>query len=371
MPGRRMVTMLVIVLCIVSMLAGYKAFWVNQQLALLHAPKPPVSVAVTPVTEQPWQHQLPAAGTLKALQGIDLTIEVPGVVTQVQFESGQAVTAGQPLLQLDNQMEKAQLDITLANRGLARQDFERGKQLVDIQAISNGEFDRLSSELDRHNALVNQSTAALAKKHLTAPFSGTIGIRQVNIGDYLQSTAVVASLQDTSSLYVDFHVPEQAVQLIEIGQSIQVAVSAQPRQHTVATVSAINPIVDDNTRNVRVRATLPNPHNRLLPGMFASLQVQLAAPVPQVVVPEGSITYSPYGQYVYVVSEHDDASKLAVMIAEQRLIKTGERRNGQVIILEGLTPGERVVTAGQQKLEQGTSVSVSVDALSGNKVATP
>ncbi len=371
MPGRRMVAMLVIVLCMVCMLAGYKAFWIHQQLALLHAPKPPVSVAVTSVIEQPWQHQLPAAGSLKALQGIDLSIEVPGVVTQVQFESGQTITAGQSLLQLDNQMEKAQLDIALANRGLARQDFERGKQLVEIQAISQGEFDRLSSELNRHNAQVNQSTAALAKKHLKAPFSGTIGIRQVNIGDYLQSTAVVASLQDTSSLYVDFHVPEQAVERIEIGQSIHVEVSARPGQHTVATVSAINPIVDDNTRNVRVRATLPNPHNRLLPGMFASLQVQLAAPTPQVVVPEGCITYSPYGQYVYVVSERSDTSGLAVLIAEQRLIKTGERRNGQVIILEGLTPGERVVTAGQQKLEQGASVTVSADVFSGNPVATP
>ncbi|MGF6095577.1 efflux RND transporter periplasmic adaptor subunit [Pseudomonas sp. 18175] len=368
MPGRRMVAMLVIVLSTVSLLAGYKAFWIKQQLHILHAPKPPVSVAVAAVIEQPWQHQMPAAGTLKALQGIDLSIEVPGVVTHVQFDSGQTVTAGQPLLQLDNQLEQAQLDIALANLGLARQDFERGKQLVQIQAISKSEFDRLSSELDRHKALVKQSTVALAKKHLTAPFSGTIGIRQVDVGDYLQSTAVVASLQDTSSLYVDFHVPEQAVQLIEIGQSIQVTVSARPGQHTVATVSAINPIVDDNTRNVRVRATLPNPHNRLLPGMFASLQVQLAAPVPQVVIPEGSITYSPYGQYVYVVSQH---KKAAGNIAEQRQVKTGERRDGQVIILEGLTPGEQVVTAGQQKLEQGTPIRVTADAVSGNRVGAP
>ncbi|AOE69793.1 efflux transporter periplasmic adaptor subunit [Pseudomonas fluorescens] len=363
MPGRRMLAMLGVVLVVVSMLAGYKAFWINQQLARLNAPKPPASVSVAPVVTQLWQRQLPAAGSLKALKGIDLSIEVPGVVTQVHFESGQAVTAGQSLLQLENQMETAQRDIALANRSLARQNFERGQMLVDSQAISKGEFDRLSSEFNRHNALVKQYTAALEKKHITAPFSGTIGIRQVNIGDYLQSTAVIASLQDTSSLYVDFHVPEQAVQFIEVGQSVQVEVSARPGQHTLGLVSAINPIVDDSTRNVRVRATLPNPHNRLLPGMFASLQVQLAQPTPQVVVPEESISYSPAGQYVYVVSPHEAAPETAgtVLTAKQRPVETGERRNGQVIITRGLAPGEQVVTAGQLKLKHGAPVIVSAD----------
>lgn len=366
MPGRSMVTMLVIVLIVVSLLAGYKALWINQQLALLHAPKPPVSVAVALVIEQTWQRHLPAAGTLKALQGIELSIEVPGVVTHLHFESGETVTAGQPVLQLDNKMEKAQLDIALANRVLARQEFERGEKLVESQAISNSEFDRLSSEHNRHNALVSQATAALEKKSITAPFSGTMGIRQVNIGDYLHNTAVIASLQDTSSLYVDFHVPEQVVQLIKIGQSVQVEVSARPGEHTLATVSAINPVVDDSTRNVRVRATLPNPHNRLLPGMFASLQVQLAAPMRQVVVPEGAISYSPYGQYVYVVSQRDDdddvdAPEGTERVAEQRLIQAGERRNGQVVILQGLAAGERVVTAGQLKLKHGAPIRISAD----------
>ncbi|MFL1417927.1 efflux RND transporter periplasmic adaptor subunit [Pseudomonas fildesensis] len=365
MPGRHMVTMLGIVFIVVSMLAGYKAFWINQQLTLLHAPKPPVSVAVVPAIEQLWQRQLPAAGSLKALQGIDLRIEVPGVVTQVHFESGQKITAGQSLLQLENQMEKAQLDVALANHRLARQDFERAEKLVESQAISRGEFDRLSSEFNRHNALVSQYTAALAKKHITAPFSGTIGIRQVSIGDYLQSTAIIASLQDTSSLYVDFHVPEQAVQFIEVGQPIQVEVSARPGQHTLGLVSAINPVVDDNTRNVRVRATLPNSRNRLLPGMFASLQVQLAQPTLQVVVPEVAIIYTPSGQYVYVVSRHNDEQAdqagLPVLAAEQRQIEAGERLNGQVIITKGLAPGEQVVTAGQHKLKHGTVVIVSDD----------
>ncbi|QJI30690.1 efflux RND transporter periplasmic adaptor subunit [Pseudomonas sp. ADAK18] len=369
MPGRQMITMLSVVLFVVLMLASYKALWIYQQLQLLHAPKPPISVAVATAIEQQWQAEIPAAGTLKALQGIDLSIEVPGVVTELHFESGQPVKAGQPLLQLDNEAEQAQLDIALAELRLAQQNFNRGQQLVTSRAISASEFDRLAAEKDRHRAVVAHHEAALAKKGLTAPFSGTIGIRNIDIGDYLQSGTVVASLQDTSSLYVDFYVPEQSIPLMTIGQSVRVEVSALPGQHLLGRLSAINPIVQDSTRNVLVRATLPNPQNRLLPGMFASLQVLLADPPTHLVVPQSAITYSLYGHSLFVVSIRKtvdglldlDANGLPVLIAEQRLIETGERRGGQVAITKGLSKGEQIVTAGQIKLTHGAPISVSVD----------
>ncbi|WP_432754548.1 efflux RND transporter periplasmic adaptor subunit [Pseudomonas sp. WMBT8] len=361
MPGRRMITMLSIVLLVVLMLASYKAFWIYQQLQLLHAPKPPVSVAVANAVEKPWQRQLPAAGTLKALQGINLSIEVPGVVTQLHFDSGQAVKAGQTLLQLEHQAEQAELDVALADRSLALQNFQRGHQLVGINAISQGEFDRLSAELNRNKALVAQRRWALAKKQIVAPFDGTIGIRQVNIGDYLQSSTVIASLQDTRSLYVDFHVPEQAVQLIKIGQPVQVEVSARPGLFSRASISAIDPIVDDNTRNVLVRATLATPDKYLLPGMFAHLQVLLDTPSSHVVIQESAIAYSPYGQYVYVVKPHTGNEGPGGLIAEQRLVETGERRDGDIVIAKGLAKGEQVVTAGQIKLQNGTPVHISID----------
>ncbi|OAJ47068.1 efflux RND transporter periplasmic adaptor subunit [Pseudomonas marginalis] len=368
MPGRRMLTMLSIVLLVVLMLASYKAFWVYQQLQILHAPKPPVSVAVSNAFEKRWQRQLPAAGTFKALQGINLSIEVPGVVTQLHFESGQRVDAGQPLLQLEHQTEQAELDMARADQRLARQNFERGKELVTINAISRGEYDRLSAELTRHNALVAQRSEALKKKSIVAPFSGIIGIRQVDLGDFLQSGTVIASLQDTSSLYVDFHVPEQAAQLITIGQSVQVEVSARPGVFSLASVSAINPIVDDSTRNVLVRATLADPPKNVLPGMFADLRIQLADPQLHTVVAESAITFSPYGQYVYVVPPPDDTQEhglqedgTPVLIAERRLIQSSERRDGLVVVDKGLHKGEQVVTAGQNKLVHGTPVHISID----------
>ncbi|CRM48653.1 Multidrug transporter MdtA [Pseudomonas sp. 37 R 15] len=368
MPARRMIIMLSLVLSVVLMLAGYKTYWIYQQLQLLHGPKPPVSVATSNAFEIPWQRQMPAAGTLKALQGIDLSTEVPGVVTQLHFESGQMVEAGQPLLQLEHQTEQAELDVAKADQRLARQNFERGQKLVEISAISKGEFDRLGAEFNRNTAVVAQRTTALEKKHIVAPFTGTIGIRQVNVGDYLQSTQVIASLQDRRQLYVDFYVPEQAVQLIRIGQSVQVEVSARPGNFSLAKVSAINPIVDDSTRNVLVRATLPNPRDDLLPGMFANLRVLLDEPTAQTVIQESAIAFSPYGQYVFVITPDNngepqtaDASDTPPLIAEQRLIETGERRHGLVVVSKGLNKGEQVVTAGQLKLKHGTPVRISID----------
>ena len=368
MPGRRMITMLSIVLLVVLMLASYKAFWVYQQLQLLHAPKPPVSVAVATALEQPWQRQLPAAGTLKALQGINLSIEVPGVVTQLHFDSGQVVKQGQTLLQLENQAEQAALDVALADRSLARQNFQRGRELVAINAISQEEFDRLSAEFNRNNAVVEQRRTALDKKRIVAPFNGTLGIRQVNIGDYLQSATVIASLQDAHSLYVDFHIPEHAVQLIKIGQSVRIEVSARPGLSSLATISAIDPIVDTHTRNVLVRATLTHPPADLLPGMFAHLQVLLTNPGLHIVIEESAIAYSPYGQYVYVVAPRKnsegrdelDAEGKPLLIAEQRLVETGERRDDTIVIAKGLAKGEQVVTAGQIKLQNGTQVRISI-----------
>lgn len=180
---------------------------------------------------------------------------------------------------------------------------------------------------------------------------------------------MIASLQDTRSLYVDFHVPEQAVQLIKIGQSVHIEVSARPGLFSLATVSAINPVVDDNTRNVLVRATLANPPPDLLPGMFAHLQVLLANPSLHIVVQESAIAFSPYGQYVYVVTARKNSAGrdelngegMPVLIAEQRLVETGERRNGDIVINKGLAKGEQIVTAGQIKLEHGTPVRISID----------
>lgn len=365
MLRRRMLIMLGVVLLVVLLLGGYKAWSVYQQIQVFSAPKPPVSVAVATASERSWQNLLPAVGSLKALQGVDLSLEVAGTVRAMQFESGQQVKAGQPLLLLDSEVETALLGTAQADLGLAQVDYGRGSQLVGDRAISRGEFDRLSAQLLKNKATVAQLKASLAKKSILAPFSGTIGIRRVDVGDYLASGTVIATLQDLSSLYVDFYVAEQAVPKLKVGQSVQVGVAAYPGEHFNGQVSAINPKVEDSTRNVLVRATLPNPQGKLLPGMFANLQVLLPAPKTEVVVPQSAVTYTLYGDSLYVVTQKKaedgalqaDAQGKPLLIAERRGIQTGERRDGVVVVSKGLVAGEQVVSGGQLKLVNGASIA--------------
>ncbi|WP_267268815.1 efflux RND transporter periplasmic adaptor subunit [Pseudomonas protegens] len=371
MLRRRMLIMLGVVLLVVLLLAGYKAFSIYKMVQVYSAPKPPISVAVITADERPWQSRLPSVGSLKALQGVNLSLEVAGTVKDLQFESGQQVKAGQPLLTLDSAVESALLETAQADLGLAQLDFGRGSQLVGSQAISKGEYDRLSAQLQKNKATVNQLKAALAKKRILAPFAGTIGIRQVDIGDFLASGTVIATLQDLSSLYVDFYIPEQSVPKIRLGQTVELSVAAFPGESFPGSISAINPKVENSTRNVLVRATLANPGGRLLPGMFADLQVLLPDPQLKVVVPESTLTYSLYGNSVYVVAQkkaadgslEKDPKGQPLLVAERRFVDTGEHRGGLVMINKGVKKGEQVVSAGQIKLDNGADISITPDKL--------
>ncbi|MFJ4442359.1 efflux RND transporter periplasmic adaptor subunit [Pseudomonas sp. NPDC089422] len=370
MLRRRMLIMLAVVLLIVLALGGYKGFSIYKQIQVFSAPRPPITVAAAAAEQRQWQERLPAVGSLKALQGVELSLEVEGIVKALYFDSGQKVKAGQPLLQLNDDQETALLGTAQADLGLAKVDFGRGSQLVGDAAISRGEFDRLSSQYRRNQAVVEQLKAQKIKKSINAPFNGTIGIRQVDIGQYLAAGTVIATLQDLSSLYVDFNVPEQALPHLSLGQQVLVQVAAYPGQTFPASLSAINPKVDENTRNLLVRATLANPDDKLLPGMFANLMILLPDPQPQVVVPESAITYTLYGNSVYVATpkkdkdgnpENDDKGQ-PQLSAEQRTVQTGERRDGVVVISKGLKAGEQVVTAGQLKLTPGAAIRIGQDS---------
>jgi membrane fusion protein (multidrug efflux system) len=364
---RRMLIMLGVVLVVVLALAAYKGFSIYQQVQMFSAPQPAISVDAATAEERPWQGRLPAIGTLKAFQGVDLTAEVQGTVQAVLFRSGEQVHTGQPLLQMDSQVEKAILATALAVRNLAQVEFQRGKNLAVKQAISKSEFDRLNAELLKAEASVAQLQASLDKKRIIAPFAGTIGIRQVDTGDYLSPGNPVATLQDLSKLFVDFFLPEQAAPKVAIGERVRFSVAAYPDEVFEGEVVAINPKVETTTRNLLVRAMLVNPESKLLPGMFANLEVLLPGKQNVVVVPETAITYTLYGNSVYVISEKKaqdgqpvkDAKGQPELVVERRFVDTGERRAGQVVINKGLQAGEQVVSAGQLKLDSGAHVSIA------------
>lgn len=361
---RRMIFMLLGVIAVIAVLAGYKVYSIRQQLAVLNAPKPPISVTATSVETRPWQSRLSAVGSLKAIQGIEVTAEVSGTVKTILFQSGDKVTVGQPLIQLDGDVEEALLKTAEADLQLARLEFARGRDLIDSKAISKSEYDRLSSQSQKTTATVAQLKATLEKKHILAPFSGTTGIKQVDVGDYLSPGTPIVTLQDISALLLDFHLPEQTFPLLSVGQSVQLQVAAYPGETFPAQISAINPKVENETRNLQVRAELKNPQNKLLPGMFANIEVLLPGEMQRIVVPETSIAYTLYGDSVYVIKPAEppgdqDASELMV---ERRFIQTGEKRSGLVVIEEGLNLGEQIVTSGQLKLDSGARVSIVSDA---------
>lgn len=399
MLRRRMLTMLGVVTLTVLALATAKFISIYQQIQQFSGPRPPIAVSTATASLQPWQNLLPAIGSLKAFQGVELTVEVGGTVNDLQFNSGEKVRLHQPLVQLDSDVEQASMATAQAELGLAKVEYERGKNLVGRQAISKSEFDRLSAELQKSITRVAQLKALLEKKRIIAPFAGTIGIRQVDVGDFVAAGTPVATLQDLSTLFVDFFLPEQNVPLLAIGQQVRIKVAAYPDEVFVGQISAINPKVEDSTRNLQVRAMLANPNGKLLPGMFANLQVLLAEQAEQVVVPETAVTFTLYGNSLYVVVPHTpepapnpcESAVGSLMCAvgivqaptaaeqpvqelqvERRFVETGERRDGQVVIRKGLKAGEQIVIAGQLKLDNGARVSLSDDqSLSENASSQP
>ncbi|MES2821308.1 MAG: efflux RND transporter periplasmic adaptor subunit [Pseudomonadota bacterium] len=366
---RRMLIMLAVVLIVVAALAAFKINAFMQMGKAFSAPQPAISVGAAKAEQMQWQSRLPAIGTLRARQGVDLAVEVGGTVKELLFSSGEKVELNQPLLQLDSAVEQASLGTAEAELGLAKVEFERGRSLVSRQTISKSEFDRLSAQLQKANASVAQLRATLDKKRILAPFAGTIGIRQVDVGDYVATGTTIATLQDLSRLHVDFYLPEQNAPQLAIGEQVRIKVAAYPEEVFEGRIEAINPKVEETTRNLLIRADLDNPQARLLPGMFADLAVLLPSEAPQVVVPETAITYTLYGNSVYVIEakkgedgkvEPDDKGQ-PMLVVQRRFVDTGERREGRVVVRKGLQPGEQVVTAGQLKLDNGAHVAIVAD----------
>ncbi|MBX9755814.1 MAG: efflux RND transporter periplasmic adaptor subunit [Pseudomonadaceae bacterium] len=397
MLRRRLLTMLSVVTLVVLALAAAKFVSIYQQIQQFSAPRPPIAVSATTASEQLWQSRLPAIDSLKAFQGVDLTVEAAGTVKELEFRSGEKVSLNQPLLQLDSAVEQASLATEQAELALAKVEHERGKNLLARQALSKSEYDRLSAELQKSITRVAQLNALLERKRIIAPFAGTIGIRQVDVGDFVTSGTTVATLQDLSKLFVDFYLPEQNVPQLALGQQVRISVAAYPGEVFIGEITAINPKVEVSTRNLQVRALLANPDAKLLPGMFANLQVLLASQAKQVVVPETAITFTLYGNSLYVVGPKEQpaasnpctstAGQLLCwlglakapeavepqqsLVVERRFVSTGERRDGLVIISKGLRAGEQIVTAGQLKLDNGASVSLVADQATAPASASP
>ncbi len=354
-----MIKRMIIMLAGVGVLLGgffafqsFKAHMIQQVTAKMA--NPPQTVSTATASMQEWQPRLRAVGSLRAVNGADLSLEVSGIVDQIDFKSGDDVQAGAVLLRLRSNDDQAKLQALQATADLAQVNYDRDVKQWKAQAIAQATVD--SDKFNLRNALaqVEQQKAMMDKKVLRAPFSGHLGIRAVDVGQFLNAGTTVVTVQALDPIFADFFLPQQALDQIRIGQAITTHVDTYPGQAFDGKIIAINPQVDAASRNVQVRAELANPDHKLLPGMYATVEIDAGAPQRYVTLPQTAIAFNPYGSTVYIVEQHGAAHTV-----HQSFVTTGDRRGDQVAITNGVKQGDVVVTAGQMKLHNGSPVAIN------------
>jgi membrane fusion protein, multidrug efflux system len=357
--NKRMFWMLVLTALVFGSIFGFKWFgnkMMNQFFDNMPAPPATISSAVASSAE--WTDRLEAVGTIVAVNGAQVTTEAAGVVDSIRFESGQEVKAGTVLLTLDTRTDIAELKALSAQAELARNELARFERLYGLESISKAELDRRQSEYDQAAARAAAQQARIAQKTIRAPFSGELGIRQVNLGQFVAPGNPIVSLQSLDPVYVNFSLPEQNLARLREGLVARLSVDAYPGEIFEGRISAIEPEVDTATRNVRIQATVPNPQRKLRPGMFSRLSLDFANSRTVILVPRTAISFAPFGNSVYVVTETGEGEQKS-RVVKRRFVKTGEIRGDLVEVTEGLKAGEEIASSGLLKLQNDTRVTIN------------
>jgi RND family efflux transporter MFP subunit len=337
----------------------YRLFLMYQMMHASHQ-FPPAVVSTAVVKSENLPRYLPAIGTLNSANAITVTSEVAGRISKVAFTSGQEVEKGALLVQLDDEVEQAELNRHKATLHLAEINLKRVSSLASQNVESKATLDQKQTAYQESLAQVNQSQAVINRKQIRAPFAGKLGIDHTNVGQYIQPGTPLVTLTDLNTLNVDFARPEQDWPLIELGFEVLVTADAFPNKVFRGKITAVEPVIKDETRMINIRASLSNPDKTLMPGMFAPIKVELPAKLNSLIIPETAIDYSLYGTTVFVVNnKKDEKSGKDMLIAERRQIEVGSKHNGLVEISKGLKAGEQVITAGQLKIDNGMPVVVN------------
>jgi len=393
---RRMLIMIGALLVLVAVIAF--AFYLHVQKLIASAPKPgPQTVSTIEAEQLQWQPQLSSVGTVVAVRGVDVTTEIAGLVRTVSFRSGQDVKAGTVLVQLIADTDIAQLRSLEAAAELSASTLKRDQAQLKAEAISQAQIDNDLADLKSRRALAAQQAALIAKKTIRAPFAGRLGISTLQPGQYLNPGDRIVTLQTIDPVFVDFSLPQKQVGDVSVRQIVNIAVDAFPGRNFPGKINAISPKVDPTSRNVSLEATIPNPTDELLPGMFVRVSVDVGQPVSFLTLPLTAITYNPYGSTVFLVvpagslspgdaasspgagasaqaaaapaSPASPASGASGLVAQQVFVTTGETRGDQVAIVKGIAPGQKVVTSGQLKLKNGTPVVIDNSVQPANNPA--
>jgi membrane fusion protein (multidrug efflux system) len=356
----RMVTMLIVVGLIFGGVFGYgavRSIFIAKFLAGFSSQAQTVATAVA--TTSTWQPTLNSVGSTVAVNGAALSAEVGGIVDKIDFKSGDDVPAGALLLTLRANNDPAVLAQLQATAALDAINYQRDVKQFHANAIAQSQVDTDRANLEAAQAQVQAQQALMAEKHIRAPFAGRLGIRMVDVGQYLAVGAQIVTLQQLDPLYVDFYLPQQALSQLQVGQNVEVAIDAFPGRTFPAKISALNAVVDTSTRSLQVRATLPNEERLIRPGMFANVKVDVGAPRELVTLPQTALTFNPYGTTVYTVRHQTGPDGKDRLTAQQVFVTAGDTRGDQVAVLNGVAAGTEVVTAGQLKLRNGAPVVVN------------
>lgn len=355
---KRMVIMLLATGAVFGGLYGFQNFKAGIiQKVMAGMANPPQTVSTAAANLSDWQSQVEAVGTLKAVNGADLALQVAGIVEERSFESGDTVVAGQTLLKLSAEDDIAKLAALQATADNYAISLRRAQEQQKVSAVSQATVDSDAANLKNARALVDQQQAIIDQKTLKAPFAGRLGIRSVDLGQYLTAGTTIVTLQALDTLYVDLYLPQQALSQIKVGQDVTTTVDAYPGKIFPGKISAINSKVDSTSRNVQVRATMSNPDGLLLPGMFGRVKINVGTSKKFITLPQTALVYNPYGDSVFIVDQQDQGGKNNGTV-RQTFVKTGDTRGDNVAILEGVKEGEQVVSAGQIKLRNGTPVII-------------
>lgn len=371
---KRMLLMLVTVALVIAGLGTVKYQQVQAAIAQYQSYEPPPEAVTTVVArEERWGATSSAIGTVTAVHGVTVSADLPGIVERIAFESGRKVRRGEVLVELDTQQEEAQLAAAVAKRDLARLHRDRMLGLRAKGVTAQSELDAAEAELAQAEARVGEILAAIERKTIRAPFSGVLGIRQVNLGQYLSPGDPVVPLQTLQPIYVDFSVPQQEVSRIGVGAEVEVSAGEEAGSAAsyaaLGRVTAIDSVVDEATRNVRVQATFDNRGGALRPGMFVEARIHLGEGGPVVPLPASAIHHAPYGDSVYIVEEMEGPDGMTRLGARQQFVELGSARGDQIAVLSGVEPGEEVVTSGVFKLRNGVAVEVNNEVVPGNDPA--
>ena len=367
--AKRMILMLTVAAVFLAGLGFVKYRQVKAAIAVYASFQPPPEAVTTIVARQArWPATLSAIGTVAAVLGVTVSADLPGIVERIAFDSGEMVNEGDVLVQLATRQEQAQLAAAEAQGELSRVNLERMRNLKEERVVSQAEYDQAEATHKQADASAGEVRATIGRKTIRAPFSGVLGLSQVNLGQYLAAGAAIVSLQSLNPIYVNFAVPQQQVATLKVGTEVRVAIE-NAEAETSGRVSALDSVVDPATRNIQVQATFANINGKLRPGMFVQTHAMLGAGDAVITLPASAVNYAPYGDSLFVVGNLKDPRGDTYRGVRQQFVTLGGSRGDQIAVLSGVKPGEEVVTSGVFKLRHNAAVFVNNAIQPGNNPA--